>query len=64
MHTHAHLNSQFGETIWASAKPKKKNANANGVARSDILRLAALRVRGLKGTGDGARKQSIEGWIC
>ena len=54
MHTHAHVDSQFGETIWASAKPKNKNKNANGVARSDILRLAALRVRGLKGTGDGA----------
>ena len=44
MHTHAHVDSHFGETIWASAKPEKKNKNANGVARSDILCPAALRV--------------------
>jgi hypothetical protein len=55
MHTHAHVDSQFGETIWATVKPKKKTKNANGVARSDILCPAALQVGGLKGAGDGAQ---------
>ena len=63
MHTHAHVGSQFGKIIWASAKPEKRNKNANGAARSDILRPVALGVRGLEGTGDDARKQSIEGCI-
>ena len=44
MHTHAHVDSQFGEIICASAKPEKKNKTANGVARSDIFCPAALRV--------------------
>ena len=47
MHTHAHVDSQFGELIWASAVPEKKTKNASGVAKSDIcgcLALAALRV--------------------
>ena len=45
MHTHAHVDSQFGELIWASAVPEKKTKNASGVARSDICGcLAALRV--------------------
>ena len=44
MHTHAHDSSQTGISNWATAKPEKKNKNANGVARSDIFCPAALRV--------------------
>ena len=61
MHTHAHVDSQFGELIWATAKPEKKTKNASGVARSDILCLAALRVVGLKGTGKWCSKV-IDRW--
>ena len=64
MHTHAHVESQFGETICASAKPEKKTNNASGVARSDIWECpAALRMGGLKGTGSGAQYQSMNGFI-
>ena len=61
MHTHDHVDSQFGELmllIWATAKPGEKTKNASGVARSVILCPAALRVVGLKGT-----KESIDGRV-
>ena len=51
MHTHAHVELQFGALIWATAKPEKKTKNASALAMRVILCLAALRVVGLKGTG-------------
>jgi hypothetical protein len=63
VHTHAHVESQFGALIWATAKPEKKTKNASGAARHDILCPAALWVVGLKVTGDGARKELIDGRV-
>jgi hypothetical protein len=55
MHTHDHVDSQFGELmllVWATAKPEKKTKNASGVARSVIFvsgSLAGGGTRGYKG---------------
>jgi hypothetical protein len=55
MHTHDHVDAQFGELmllIWATAKPEKKTKNASGVARSVIFvsgSLAGGGTRGYKG---------------
>jgi hypothetical protein len=40
--------------------PEKKSKDASGVAGSDIVCPVTLRVVGLKGTGDGAQRESID----
>ena len=61
MHTHAHVESQFGALIWATAKPEKKTKNASGAARHDILCPAAFAGGGTEGYR-GWRSKGIDRW--
>ena len=61
MHTQFHDERQFGPKIWAAAKPERKIKDASGGTRSDIWRLVALWVTGLKRTGEALK--TIDGLI-